>query len=127
MTVFACDPDTGELLREAGSFVRRDGREEIAQGVRIRWRLIRGEVLLDQNAGPRYVGLALAKGTPTQRIEAELTEQALARPGIVSVDSIVVTPDYATRTAVVDVAMTGSLTDLRRRVRIEDRVTLRTE
>jgi hypothetical protein len=128
MSVFAVDPDTGELLRPSGtSFVRIDGPEEAAQGVRIRWRLIRGEVFLDVLAGPQYVGLALAKGTPPQRIEAELAGEALTVPGIVSVDEIDVQPDYANRTAVVTSSMTYLSADQRTRVRIDDRVTLRTE
>jgi hypothetical protein len=127
VSVFATDPDTGELVRSGGSFTRIEGAEEMAQGVRIRWRLIRGEVFLDVLAGPQYVGLALAKGTPPQRIEAELVEQALAVPGIVSVDEIDVQPDYTTRTAVVTCSITGQLADQRTRVRIDDRITLRTE
>lgn len=126
MSVFAVD-ESGELVREGGAYVRIDGVEEILQGVRTRMRLIRGEVLLDVLAGARYVGLALAKGTPLQRIEAEVAEQALLVPGVVSVDRVLVTPDYANRHAVVEIDMTASIADLRRRVPVSDRFTLRTE
>lgn len=125
MSVLAVDPDTGALLRVRGSYVRISGAEEIAQGVRIRLRLIRGEVLLDQSAGCRYVGLVFVKGTPPQRIENEIIEQVLQVPGIVSVDSVIVTADYANRLATVEIAMTASVDEQRTRILLEDSITLR--
>lgn len=124
MSVWKVDVDTGDRVRENGRFVRIEGLDEIVQGVRIRLRLKRGEVFLAVLAGPRYTGLIFEKGTPTSRIEGELADEILKVPGIVSVERVTATADYAARTAEVVVECTADLADQRARVRIDDRFSL---
>lgn len=130
MSVLEVDPDTGDLVREAGSFVRLQNRtdaetmDEIAQGCRVALRLERGEVLLDQSRGVRYAGLVLEKGTPPARVEGELVDQLLRVAGVAAVTSIEVIPDYANRRADVEIELQGSAGDLRAKLPIQDRFTL---
>lgn len=126
MSQWKHDPVTGERVRENGRFVRLDESEEIAQNLRIRWRLIRGEVFLDVTAGTRYFGLVFEKGTPVSRIEGELADEGLRAKGVTAITRLVLTPDYANRRATVDVEAEGSVAALRALVPISDRVQLTT-
>lgn len=121
MSVFQTDPDTGELIRTAGTFVRVEGIEEILVCARTALRLERGEVLLDQTRGMRYAGLVLEKGTPPSRVEGEFVDQLLRVAGISAVFAVNLTPNYAERTATVDIEVEGSVDDLRARIPIQDR------
>jgi hypothetical protein len=124
--MFSTHPETGELVRVGGSFVRVTGEEEILQAVRCRWRIIRGEVILAPSAGADWIGL-LQEGTPSQRIEQALAEEALAVPGVVAAEIGELTLDAATRRGSVEASLLADLGDQRRRVRLSDTFTRRAE
>lgn len=127
MSVFRVDSNTGELVRTAGHFERiEDGREEMRQGVETRWRLIRGEVFLVPDAGVDWVNM-LQAGVPTQRIEQQMSEQALREPGVQVCEIDEITVDRATRVGSCNATLVGSLAEQRQRVRISDRFTRRNE
>jgi hypothetical protein len=124
MSQFAVDPSTGELVRENGSFVRIDGLAEVAQHVRVRVRLIRGEVPTDLSKGMRWFGLILAKGTPAETVEQEFTDTILGTPGVTSVDEITLLTDRATRAASLRFEASVSLGDAQTRIPLHDTFTL---
>lgn len=119
MAVFEIDQATGALVRERGSFVRIEGVDEAVQQCVVACRLERGEVLLDQTRGVRYSDLVLEKGTPPGRVEGEYADQLLRVAGVTQVLAIEVTPDYATRSAQVDIEVEFSLVDLRARIPLQ--------
>lgn len=123
MTALSVDPDTGELVRIGGRLQRIGGALEIVQELRVRWRTISGECLLDPQLGLPLFDLA-AKGTPTQRVEQLVTEQGLAVPGVVGLDIGETVLDPATRVLLVPFTGEGSLADLDRRVALEGQVTV---
>ena len=91
MSQFKLDADTGDLVRENGSFVRVTGAEEIAQHVRVKLRLIRGECFMDRTLGIRYFseeqadGAVFAKGTSLDDIGGEFRFAALDTPGVTAI------------------------------------------
>lgn len=123
---FEIDPDTGELVRARGAFVRIDGVEAIVQSCRLRLQLHRREVLLDQSAGMRYVGLVLEKGTPQHRVEAEVEQQLSAVPGVVSIDNVLleqgVVGDDGVATLSITVAATVSIDNATRRIEFQQTI-----
>lgn len=123
MTQLQVDRDSGELVRIGGRLQRIGGAEEIVQGLRVRWRTITGECLLDPAIGLPLFDLA-AKGTPTQRVEQLVTEQGLAVPGVVALDIGETELDTGTRVLSVPFTGEGSLADLDRRVALEGQVTV---
>jgi hypothetical protein len=123
VTQLRTHPDTGELVRSAGSFDRIGGADEIAQHVRTRMRLFRGEVPTNLALGMRYVGVVLGKGVPPERVEGEFVEMALGTPGVVQVDRMDLQTDDA-RHAVVDFEGTIDLGDARRRIPLHDTFTI---
>jgi len=123
MSALQVDPDTGELVRIGGRLQRIAGALEIVQALRVRWRTISGECLLDPLLGLPLFDLT-AKGTPTQRVEQLVTEQGLAVPGVTALDIGETVLDPATRTLLVPFTGEGSLADLDRRVALEGQVTV---
>jgi hypothetical protein len=121
------DPVTGERVRVGGRFVRIEGADEILQNLRVRMRLIRGEVFLDTTAGPRYFDLVFVKGTPKERIEGELASEAARATGITAINRLELFPDYANRTAECEIEAEGSLEGLLAAVSISDRFELTTD
>lgn len=95
--MIAVHADTGEILFEGGDMAQVEGAESIVQHVRIRCRLFRGEVFLDQTKGMRYIGLILEKHTPPSRIEGEFAETIAGTPGVVLVADVDVDVNRETR------------------------------
>lgn len=80
------DAATGDLVRTGGSFRRLEaGPEEIAQYVRVRSRLFRGECFLRTDLGVEYLGGILAKGFTSEEIVGEYRSIVLETPGISAV------------------------------------------
>lgn len=125
MTQLRTDPSTGELLRTGGSFQRVDGAEEVAQHVRTRQRLFRGECPFNLSLGMRFVGLILAKGVAPERVEGEFIESALGTPGVVAIEDLTLTVSDD-RAATVTYSGTIDLGDARRRIPLHDRFTVQT-
>lgn len=123
MSQLQVNASTGELVRSGGSFQRVDGAEEIAQHVRIGHRLIRGEIPTNLQLGMRFVGFMLGKGIPPARIEGEFIDDALAKPGVVSIDEISIDVGDD-RVATVTYDATISVADARRRIPLHDTFTL---
>ena len=124
MSQFQVDATTGALVRENGSFVRVGGLEEVAQHVRVRLRLIRGEVPSNLTLGIRYEGFLLVKGTAPEAREQELSDTIAGTPGVLTVDEIASILDDATRELVVTFASTIALDDARRRIPLHDRFSI---
>lgn len=123
MTQIRLDPATGEIVREAGSSQRVDGLEEVAQHVRVRHRLIRGEVPTNLTLGMRFFGLILGKQVPQEVTESEFVDSAVGTPGVVSVDDISVEIGDD-RVGVVTYSGTVELADARRRIPLHDTFTV---
>lgn len=123
MSALQVDPDSGELVRVAGRLQRVTGPPEILQGMRVQWRTIAGECILDPTVGLPIHELG-AKGTPVQRVEQLVAEQGLRVPGVVSIDIGEPTLDTETRTLTVPFTGEGSLADLDRRVSLEAQVAI---
>lgn len=120
--MFQTNATTGDLVRTSGSFVRVDGEQEIAQHVRTRLRLFRGECPFNLSLGMRYVGVILGKGTPPERIEGEIIETVIGTPGVVSVDNIKLDTVTSDRQLSVEYDATIDVDDARRRIPLHDKV-----
>lgn len=119
MSVWEVDPATNRLVRGPNGFERRSGAEEIAQGVDVRLKLLRGEDPWNLETGTRWLELILRKGTPEELIIGELTRRILTQPGMVTVDKIDAT--NTGRSLVVTWSGTASVSTLRALQRIEGR------
>ena len=99
----------GDLVIENGDVVIVDGLAAIGQHVAMRLRSFKGEWFLDQNFGVPYLQEVLGKGTPATRLRAIFQEIILGTAGVVSVDSMELDYDGATRTLTIDFAATTTL------------------
>lgn len=81
MSQVKVDPNTSELIRENGAFQRVSGAEEIAQHVRCRFRILKGEVYLDKEAGIDYE-LVFTKGMEVAEIAGLWRDACDGTPGI---------------------------------------------
>lgn len=92
---FALDPDTGQPLRSAsGDLIRHtDFVEEVAQRVRVRLRIIRGEVLTRQTIGLPADDdgdvVLLEKGVSPVEVASVVRGEIRGVEGILRVDSVV--------------------------------------
>ena len=120
MSQFQVDADTGALVRVDGSFVRIDGVEEIAQHVRVRLRLIQGEVPYNTLLGLRYLGVLLGKGTPPEVRDSEIADAVVGTPGVVTVQNVSSVLDDSTRVLTVTFSATIDVADARRRIPLHD-------
>jgi hypothetical protein len=92
------DVATGDLVSVAGRLQMVEGREAIAQAVRSRLRLIKGEWAFDVGAGVDYFGKILIKNPRRGEIQTELSNAILGVLGVVSLNSITFDHDTRTRT-----------------------------
>ena len=129
------DETTGDLIRENGTSVRVTGKEEIAQHLRVKLRLIQGEIPLDLTKGIRLFsetpgdGAVFAKGTKVEDIGGEYRGEALDTPGIISVDRMDLTQtdeQRAARDLSIEMEGTYSLTDAAERIPFHDKITVGT-
>ncbi len=127
MSVFAIDAATGELIRENGAFVRLNGGEaEILQGCVVAARQLRGEVLLDQDRGIRYLELVFERGVPINLIEAEFADQLSRVPGVLRVSEVTYTPGNARdRAGLLKIEVIGSVSGLAAAIKLADTFTVR--
>ena len=122
--MIAIDPDTSEIVRTRGEIQNVTGLDSILQHVRIRCRLLRGEVFLDQSKGLRYVGLILEKGTPPSRIEGEFAETIAGTPGVTLVSDVAIDIDRETRHGTVDASGAVSVEDEAERMPFHEKFTI---
>lgn len=121
MSQMEIDVQSGDLVREGGSFRRVTGYSEIRQHAVVRCRLIRGECRYNETLGVRYFGLVFEPGTPPERVEGELSDTIVGTPGIVSVDDINLEVDGATRVGVLSFDGSMDLGDANTRIPLHDR------
>lgn len=104
----ALDPATGDLLLEGGAArLTAPGAESVAQRLRLRLALWRGEYPLDEGVGIPYAQLLGRKGDAPATLEARLREAAATCPGVTALTSfqLAIAPD---RTATVSLTATAS-------------------
>lgn len=80
--------EAGDLALESGDLVTVSGVEEIAQRLRIRLRLFRGEWLLDEAAGVPYWEQILGHKLSRAALLTIIRDQILACPGVLDVLSL---------------------------------------
>ncbi len=126
MSQLQVDATTGEMTRTNGQLQRITGEEEIAQHVRIRFRLFRGEVPMDLSKGMQFVEVIFKKGSTEIAIDGEFRSVALETPGVVAVESMEIDLDTATR--VLDVEWSGKIDvdELRDLIPVADEFTVAT-
>lgn len=110
MKDLALDPATGDLLLEGGTAARltTPGAEAVAQRLRLRLALWRGEYPLDQGVGVPYADLLGRKGADARDVlEATLRQAAASCPGVTALTSFQLTLG-ADRTATVSLTATAS-------------------
>lgn len=105
MRDLALDPVTGDLVLTAGRLGLVSGVDAVAQRLRNRLRLWRGEWFIDRTVGIPYLTQVLGKA-PQQQVEALLRAAILSCPGVATLRSfrLAVTPE---RVATVDFSVTA--------------------
>lgn len=106
------DPSTGDLVIENGDLVFVEGLSAIAQAVRSRLRLFRGEWFADLDAGVPWFQAILLKNPNLTEVRDTLRQTILGTVGIASIVAFDLTLDAATRTATLvfsAIADTGEL------------------
>lgn len=93
----ALDAD-GDLDLSTGDARLLTGLDAIAQHVRIRFRFIRGEWHLNLDEGVPYFEDVFVVGADLGVIESLCRQLLLTTPGVTSIVSLELTPDYAART-----------------------------
>jgi hypothetical protein len=105
----ALDPATGDLLLESGrARLTAPGAESVAQRLRLRLALWRGEYPLDETVGIPYAQLLGRKGDAPATLEAILRQAAASCPGVTALTSfqLSVGPDRAAT-----ISLTATATD----------------
>ncbi len=100
---WALDPTTGDLILPI-RYTR--GLEAVAQGIRFRLQLIRGEQFLDLDAGVPYLEgngvdptlVILGRRFDRTRADTAFRKAILRTPGVKSITSLAITFDGPTRT-----------------------------
>lgn len=82
MRDLALDPVTGDLALSAGKAALTSGGDAVAQRLRLRLALWRGEYVLDQGVGIPYVDLLGRKGGAPALLESYLRQAAASCPGV---------------------------------------------
>jgi hypothetical protein len=125
MSQIQTDAGSGDLVFEGGSLVRIEGVDEIAQHIRVRLRLLRGEVPERQDLGMPVFDDLLIKGAAYDLITQAIRDTIQGTPGVVSVDAVDLGElDSATRTLPVSFSATVSLGDLAQRLPLHDSITV---
>lgn len=122
MSVFALDPETGDLQRDSRGFVRISGHEAIVQDLRVYLRLRQGEIPTRLDLGIPWSPL-LSSGAPGSLVGQVVNEAVLSRPGIVAAQTTVEV-DGPSRTAAVEYRAEVSLADQRRRATVEGQISI---
>lgn len=125
MSQFEIDEATNDLKRTNGAFTRVTDAIEIKQHVRLRLLLYIGECPMNTSLGMEYfAGGILDKGVSESLREAEIADQILGTPGIVSVEDVTSVLDKSTRELTITWDASGELGDLRTRIPLHDTITV---
>lgn len=107
------DAQTGDLVVTGGRTLELvSDAEAVAQHVRFRLQMQRGEWFLDEDSGTDWLGVILRKGAPLAEVEAELRKTLVQTPGVAEVVSLTVDRDLSQRTARIRAALTTDLGEL---------------
>lgn len=98
MRTFALHPTTGQIVLSGGRPAFVSGADAVAQRLRVRLRLWRGEWLLDQNVGFPWRSILGEKGV-NRLAESLLREAIVSCPGVRSLDRFAFAVDATTRRA----------------------------
>ena len=98
MRSLALDPVTGDLAVSGGRLSLVSGADAVAQRLRGRLGLWRGEWVLDRSVGVPYLGRVLGK-IPESNAAALLREVVSTCPGVASVEAFDLRVDGPTRAA----------------------------
>ena len=110
---WALDETTGDLVITGGrTLALASGASAVAQHVRFRLQMQRGEWFLDEDAGTDWLGVILRKGAPLAEVEAELRRVLVQTPGVAEVVQLTVERDLTRRTARIRAAVTTDLGEL---------------
>ena len=90
MRSLALDPVTGDLVLTAGRLGLVSGADVVAQRLRNRLRLWRGEWFIDRTVGIPYLTQVFGK-VPQSQVEALLRAAILSCPGVATLLSFVLT------------------------------------
>lgn len=85
------------------------GEGAVAQHVRYRLRLVKGELPWDLDAGVDYFGIVFKKGATNSQIETELQRVILGTPGVVQLLSLVLNRNAQTRKLSVSFVAKGNM------------------
>lgn len=89
MRDLALDPATGDLAISGGRLrLTEPGAESVAQKLRVRLRLFRGEWFMDTSVGVPYYTDVLGRH-PLSAVEALLRQAIVTCPGVLGLDSFV--------------------------------------
>lgn len=101
--------DTGDIAIESGDVVWIEGAEAIAQHIRCRLRMFKGEWFLNEDEGVPWFDEIFEKGVEDGRIAAILRQVILGTPGVTSLTSLAISHDRATREMTVTFEATTDL------------------
>lgn len=87
----------GDIDLTSGDFVFATGPDAIAQHLRIRLRFVLGEWFFDQDIGMPYFEEILIKNPNTNVVTTLFRTAILSTPGVLSLDSLDLVLDNATR------------------------------
>jgi len=90
------DPETGDVV-----WFGADGSttpEEVAQHIRVRLRMFKGEWFIDVDEGMPYFDEILEKGITDGRIAGIVSKVILGTPGVAALNSLSLNRDNSTRT-----------------------------
>ncbi len=124
MTQSLLDPVTHDLVREGGSFVRTTGAQEIAQGIKVRLLLFRGEAFLNTLLGVPYFSEILIKGIDEASLQGIFREAILGAKGVTELETLTLTYDPVDRSLAVDFVAFGTLDALAERLKIDETVVI---
>lgn len=95
----AANPTEGDLHLDGEALSLVDGREAIAQHIRIRLRFFLGEWFLDEREGVPFYRDILIKNPSRRLVESVFRRVIIETPGVDSLDKFELAIDAATRTA----------------------------
>jgi hypothetical protein len=89
------NPDVGDLYLAFGrtTVLTSDLAYEVAQRIRVRFNLFKGELFTDLNVGVPYLGVLFEKAVPDRTIRSVLGQIIAGTEGVAALDSLEYTID----------------------------------
>ena len=121
MSLYDIDPNTNDMVRVDGAFVRVEGSAEAVVHARTSLQLIRGEAWLDVTQGVEFFDLVFAEETSDQAIESHYRQIIRKVPGLVEVTAEL-TKDLAAAVLQIDWTAEFDPVDQTKRIPIADQI-----